>query len=81
MSSISYISLGNLIIDKQAFRELLQNECTGSTITQEVQRLLFDTEYRGEMLKCYTEIREALGGEGASVKIANAMIEELNKNK
>lgn len=78
---ITYISLGNLIINKLAFRELIQEDCTGATISGEVEKLLFDTTYRGEMAKCYSEIREALGGEGASVKIANAMIEELNKNK
>lgn len=81
LSSISYISLGNLIINKQAFRELLQNDCTGATITQEVERLISDSGYRGEMLRRYGEIRDALGGEGASIKVAKAMIEELKNNK
>jgi lipid-A-disaccharide synthase len=77
--SISYISLGNLIINRQAFRELLQDECTGKTISDEVVRLISDPQYRGEMLHNYSEIRKALGGEGASVKVAEAMIEELKK--
>jgi lipid-A-disaccharide synthase len=77
--SISYISLGNLIINRQAFRELLQDDCTGKTISDEVERLISDSQYRGEMLHNYSEIRKALGGEGASVKVAEAMIEELKK--
>ncbi|MBQ2243467.1 MAG: lipid-A-disaccharide synthase [Bacteroidales bacterium] len=77
--SISYISLGNLIINRQAFRELLQDDCTGKTISDEVVRLISDPQYRGEMLHNYSEIRKALGGEGASVKVAEAMIEELKK--
>lgn len=77
--SISYISLGNLIINRQAFRELLQDDCTGKTISDEVERLISDPQYRGEMLHNYSEIRKALGGEGASVKVAEAMIEELKK--
>ena len=77
--SISYISLGNLIINRQAFRELLQDECTGKTISDEVVRLISDHQYRDEMLHNYSEIRKALGGEGASVKVAEAMIEELKK--
>jgi lipid-A-disaccharide synthase len=79
--SISYISLGNLIINKLAFRELIQDECTGETISDEVQRLTSDSAYREEMINKYGEIRQALGNEGASVKIAKAMIEELKNNK
>ncbi len=79
--SISYISLGNLIINKLAFRELIQDECTGKTISDEVQRLTSDSAYREEMINKYGEIRQALGNEGASVKIAKAMIEELKNNK
>ena len=81
LSSISYISLGNLIIDKQAFKELLQDDCTGKTISDEVHRLIYDSVYRESMLADYRDIREALGDQGASVKIAHAMIEELKKNK
>lgn len=77
--SISYISLGNLIINRQAFRELLQDECTGKTISDEVVRLISDHQYRDEMLYNYSEIQKALGGEGASIKVAEAMIKELKK--
>lgn len=76
-SSISYISLGNIIINKQAFRELLQDDCTPETICQEVNNLIFDKGYRGTMMERYGEIRSALGSEGASVKVAQAMINEL----
>lgn len=79
--SISYISLGNLIINRQAFRELLQDDCTGKTISDEVVRLISDHQYRDEMLHNYSEIQKALGGEGASVKVAEAMIEELKKQQ
>lgn len=79
--SISYISLGNLIINRQAFRELLQDDCTGKTISDEVERLISDHQYRDEMLHNYSEIQKALGGEGASVKVAEAMIEELKKQQ
>lgn len=79
--SISYISLGNLIINRQAFRELLQDDCTGKTISDEVVRLISDHQYRDEMLHNYSEIQKALGGEGASVKVAEAMIEELKKKQ
>ncbi len=79
--SISYISLGNLIINRQAFRELLQDQCTAKTISDEVRRLVSDLPYREEMLQNYSDIRKALGDEGASVKVAEAMIEELKKQQ
>lgn len=78
---LPYISLGNLIINKQAFRELIQEECTGKSISDEINRLICDSQYRGDMLEKYREIKEALGSEGASVKVAKAMIDELNKTK
>lgn len=76
---LNYISLANLILDNQIFKELIQEECSGENIMKEVESLLFDNEYREVMLKKYSSVKEILGGEGASVKIANAMIQELKK--
>ena len=45
----------------------------------EVRRMIEDEEYRSTMLSGYQEIRDALGGEGASAAVARAMIEELRK--
>lgn len=74
---IEYISLGNLIINRLAFRELLQNKCNSDALVAEVRALIEDKEYRQQMLDSYSEIREALGGSGASRAVARAMIEEL----
>lgn len=41
--------------------------------------MIEDKEYRDEMLSGYSEIRDALGGRGASKAVASAMIEELRK--
>ena len=77
---IKYISLGNLIINKLAFKELIQNECNSDAIITEVRALIEDKKYREAMLQDYAHIREALGGSGASSAVAKAMIQELNKN-
>ncbi len=76
---IRYISLGNLILDRICFRELLQYYFTPDNVLDEVRRLIEDEEYRSTMLAGYQEIRDALGGEGASAAVARAMIEELRK--
>lgn len=76
---VKYVSLANLIIDRSAFRELLQYYFTPDTISAEVRRLLEDRDYRDRMLADYADVREALGGSGASAAIASAMTEELKK--
>ena len=77
---IKYISLGNLIINKLAFKELIQNDCNSDAVMSEVRALIENQQYREAMLKDYALIRESLGGSGASSAVAKAMIQELNKN-
>ena len=74
---IRYISLGNLIIDKGAFRELIQDEFTAGAVSGEIGRLLDDGAYREKMLDDYADIRAALGGSGASLAVARAMYHSL----
>ncbi len=74
---IRYISLGNLIVDRLAFKELIQGDCTAEKIMAEIRSLMEDPEYRNKMLSDYSDIRNALGGSGASAAVAKAMIELL----
>lgn len=74
---IRYISLGNLCIDKEAFRELIQDKFNPQEVSDELRRLIEDGKYRAAMLEDYSRIRESLGGSGASVKLAKAIIKEL----
>ena len=77
---VRYISLGNLIVDRLVFRELIQEDMTPENVTAEVRRLVEDTPYREQMLSGYAEIRNALGNSGASNAVAKAMIEELRRS-
>ena len=74
MDHIKYISLGNLIVDRLAFRELVQEDFTSDEVLAEVRRLIEDSEYREKMLSDYSEIKKALGGGGASRAVAREMI-------
>ena len=76
---VKYISLGNLILDRTCFKELMQYYFNAENVVEEVRRMIEDKEYRDEMLSGYSEIRDALGGRGASKAVASAMIEELRK--
>lgn len=77
---IEFISLGNLILGRKAFKELMQYYFTPDNLYSEVRRLIEDEEYRGNMKSDYKEIRAALGEKGASNKIAEAMVRELKRH-
>ena len=74
---IRYISLGNLIIDRLAFKEFIQDDCNPDSLVTEVRELMENKERRDAMLSDYADIRNALGGSGASAAVAKAMIAEL----
>jgi len=76
---VKYISLGNLILERLAFRELWQEHFTVPNLVQEVTRLTEDETYRASMQADYAEIRKLLGGSGASEAVARAMIENLKR--
>ena len=74
---IKYISLGNLIIDRLAFKEFIQDECNSDALVTEIRELIENQDRKTKMLADYADIRNALGGTGASSAVAKAMIEEL----
>ena len=74
---VKYISLGNLIVDRLAFKEFIQDDCNADKLVEEIRELIENPERRQKMLDEYAEIRSALGGSGASAAVAHAMIEYL----
>lgn len=78
---IRYISLGNLIVDKCAFKEFIQDDCNPEMLVSEIRDLIENPDRKAAMLADYNEIRNELGGSGASSAVAKAMIHELNKLK
>ncbi|MDP3453240.1 MAG: lipid-A-disaccharide synthase [Bacteroidales bacterium] len=75
---VKYASLVNLILDQPLVKELLQHDCTPEKIAEEVKSLLNDKR-RERVLKKYSKVREMLGGEGASVKVAKSMVEQYRE--
>ena len=77
---IKYISLGNLIVDRLAFKEFIQDDCNSTALVEEIRDLIENQARRSKMLSDYADIRSALGGTGASAAVAKAMIEELKSS-
>jgi len=76
--NIKYISLVNLIMDRQVVTELIQSKMSSENIAEELKKIL-DFSHRISVLKSYKELRQKLGGAGASAKAAALMFERLNK--
>lgn len=74
---VKYISLGNLIVDRLAFKEFIQDDCNADALVTEIRDLIENPVRREKMLGEYAEIRSLLGGSGASRAVAHAMISEL----
>ena len=68
VKNIQYISLVNLIMNREVVTELIQNDLTTKTLVKELQDIL--NGKRSKMLDDYAELREKLGGQGASDKAA-----------
>lgn len=75
---VNYISLVNLIMDKEIVKELIQDELNEKNLKEELNKLLAN-DTRKEMIHNYSLLREKLGGNGASKKTASLMINYLRK--
>lgn len=76
---VKYVSLTNLILDRPACRELLQEDFTVENLLPELERLTNDPSYRSGMLDAYHEVRRLLGGTGASEAVARAMLQSTTR--
>ena len=81
MDHIKFISLGNLCLDRLAFKEFIQKDFTSDAILNETRRIIEDEEYRSGMIQDYADIRESLGGAGASRRVARRMVSILSGAK
>lgn len=76
---VPFISLANLIENKAIFRELLQDDASALNIKAELDRLLFDEKCREKFAVDYAALRSDLGGEGASDRVAAAIVSTISK--
>ena len=74
--TLKYISLVNLIMDKQVVTELIQENCNSKTIKIELQKIL-KPENRKTLMQEYDILEQQLGGIGASKKTAQLIVSSL----
>lgn len=76
---VKYISLVNLIADREVVKELVADTMTVGNMQQELKNILEDSEYRRTMLAGYTYVAERLGPAGAPKQAAHEMLKILKK--
>ena len=75
---VRYISLVNLIADREVVRELVADTFSVENIRRELSRILPEQSARKEMLRGYDEVRRRLGDEKAPDNAARIMISKLS---
>lgn len=70
---IRFISLVNLIMDREVVRELIQSDLTVDALCDELAQLLAEGARRTTMLNDLNELKRKLGGPGASAKVASSV--------
>lgn len=74
---VPYISLVNLILDRPAVKELIQDELNPTSIVTELKKILEDGKPRNQMLHDYEELWSKLGSGGASERAAKLIVSDL----
>lgn len=73
VKNIKYISLVNLIMDREVVKELIQNDLNTGHLAEELKNIL-ETEKRFQIFRDYELLREKLGGKGASDQAAEVIL-------
>ncbi len=75
--SISYISLVNLILNKELVAELIQKECSVERLDESFKSIIPGGKERETILAGYQELNNLLGIGGASEKVAQFLLKTI----
>lgn len=77
---IKYISLVNLIMDKEVVKELIQDDMNAANITAELKNILYNSERKTQLQTDYTALKNKLTQGGKASYTAAASIVSYMKN-
>ena len=72
-----WVSLVNIILQKEAIKELIQWDFTLKKVVAELNKILYNLENEKRMLADYHEMMDKLGEPGASKRAAELMVSKL----
>jgi lipid-A-disaccharide synthase len=76
---IQYISLVNILAEKEVVRELIQKNLTYTNLLNAVNEIIINTNFRQKQLVNYEAIRNLLGENKASINTAALIFQQLSK--
>lgn len=77
---LDYISLVNLIMDREVVKELIQSDFNRKNLKSELSKIL-SAPHREKMFSDYYELEKKLGGAGASDKTARLIYDKITSEK
>lgn len=78
LARVDMYAMVNLIAGERVVTELIQDACTPEAVANEAVSLLLDTARRTEMIARLHDVRSQLGGPGASVRAAEAILDVIH---
>jgi len=75
--NVKYISLVNLLLDREVVKELIQYKAGTDSVVRELERIIRDDQVRRYMTESFREIRSFYEGRRASERVAE-MIAEMS---
>lgn len=76
-----WVSLVNIILQKEAVTELIQSDFTLENIVRELEKIVHDPKNEQRMLSDYKQMMTLLGEKGASERAARLMVSKLKESK
>jgi len=73
---LKYISLVNLILDKPAVTELIQQDCNSKKLREEIDKILNNNAIIDAMKSDYEQLQRILGDSGASDRAAKLIVKD-----
>ena len=75
---IPYISLVNINLNRECVREIVVSKIDVEAVSKELSAILVGGHKREKMLSEFAELREIMGGEGASRRVAQDIVKSLS---
>lgn len=79
VKNIKYISMVNLIMQKEVVKELIQYDFNSKNLKKELEKIISDEKYIKRIKQDYQMMKEKLGGAGASKRLAEKIFYSLKK--
>ncbi len=77
--TLNYISLVNLIMNREVVKELIQQEFTAAHLKRELEKILTDKK-RQQLFEDYKALKQKLGGVGASEQTAKLIVQKIKSS-